>query len=324
MRYSARAAYRSECSRTKSSGGFRRRRGNTTKPAPPAEINIDSSLVRALLEEQHPDLAVLDLVAVGEGWDNVVFRLGKELAVRIPRRAASAGLIEQEQRWLPELSTRLPLPIPAPVRVGRPGCGFPWSWSVVPWCPGQSALLTPSDPIVTAATLGHFLQQLHQPAPQDAPYNLWRSIPLADRDHGDREHSQQLAEIVERDSILRLWDRAVSAPSWLGPPVWIHGDLHPGNLLIEDGRLSAVIDFGDLAAGDPATDLSIMWMLFPSSARSVFVNSARGRFNPLNNDTIMRAHGWAIALGLSWLASSRNDVVMQHVGRKAIDGVLNE
>src|SRR4051794_6683941 len=117
MRCSARAAYRSECSTTKSPGGFGRRRVSTTKPAPPAEINIESSLVRALLEEQHPDLASLDLVAVGEGWDNLVFRLGKELAVRIPRRPASAGLIEQEQRWLPELSSRLPLPIPAPIRV---------------------------------------------------------------------------------------------------------------------------------------------------------------------------------------------------------------
>src|SRR5262245_40482851 len=154
----------------------------TIAPKPPAEVSIDSSLVRALLDEQHADLASFALADIGEGWDNRMFRLGEDLAVRIPRRAVAAVLIEQEQRWLPRLSERLPLPIPAPVRIGRPGCGFPWAWSVVPWFPGQSALLAPSDPMMTAVALGHFLQLLHQPAPEDAPHNPWRGIPLAARD----------------------------------------------------------------------------------------------------------------------------------------------
>jgi aminoglycoside phosphotransferase (APT) family kinase protein len=218
----------------------------------------------------------------------------------------------------------LPLPIPAPVRIGRPGCGFPWAWSVVPWFPGQNALLAPSDPLMTAVALGHFLQLLHQPAPDDAPHNPWRSIPLAARDQGVRQHLQQLDGLVDRDSVLRLWERAVSTPLWSEPPLWIHGDLHPGNLLVADGRLSAVIDFGDLAAGDPATDLSVMWMLLPSTARSAFLCSARGRYNPLDNHTLMRARGWAVALGLSWLASSRNDEVMRAIGRTAIDAALND
>ena len=102
----------------------------TTRARPPAEVAIDASLIRALLQEQHPDLAHLALVDVGEGWDNRLFRLGDDLAVRIPRRAVAAVLIEQEQRWLPQLAPRLPLPIPVPRRVGRPGCGFPWSWSI--------------------------------------------------------------------------------------------------------------------------------------------------------------------------------------------------
>ena len=118
----------------------------TVAAKPPAEVTIDSNLVRALLREQHADLASLTLVDAGEGWDNRLFRLGEKLAVRMPRRAASVVLIEQEQRWLPELSARLPVPIPVPVRIGRPGCGYPWCWSVVPWLPGESALLAPSDP----------------------------------------------------------------------------------------------------------------------------------------------------------------------------------
>ena len=144
---------------------------------PPSEVRIDSSLVRALLREQHPDLTSLDLVDIGEGWDNGVFRLGPDLAVRLPRRAAAARLIEHEQRWLPQLATRLPVPVPVPIRVGRSGCGFPWHWSVVPWLPGQSALAAPSDLGSIAVSLGEFLRAVHQPAPQDAPQNPWRGIP---------------------------------------------------------------------------------------------------------------------------------------------------
>ena len=157
----------------------------TIRPKPAAEVSIDTSVVRALLEEQHADLAHLSVIEVDEGWDNKLFRLGEDLAVRIPRRAASAALIEHEQRWLPRLSPRLPLPVPAPLRVGRPGSGFPWSWSVVRWFPGQSALLAPPRDVATTATtavaLGRFLRALHQPAPEDAPHNPWRGVPLAAR-----------------------------------------------------------------------------------------------------------------------------------------------
>ena len=215
----------------------------TTGPKPPAEVTIEASLVRALLQEQHPDLAHLALIDIGEGWDNTLFRLGDDLAVRLPRRAASAALIDQEQRWLPRLSPRLPLPVPVPFRVGRPGSGFPWCWSVVPWFAGESALVAPpQDPAPMVAALGQFLRALHQPAPDDAPHNPWRGVPLATRTNKVREHVQQLNGLVDNLAVLGLWEHVVSAPSWSGPPMWIHGDLHPGNLLISDGRLSAVID----------------------------------------------------------------------------------
>ena len=293
---------------------------------PKAEVAIDRSVVRALLQEQHADLAHLSLIEVGEGWDNKLFRLGEDLAVRVPRRAASAALIEREQRWLPRLSPRLPLPVPAPLRVGRPGSGFPWSWSVVPWFPGQSALLTPPRDVVTTATtaiaLGRFLRALHQPAPEDAPHNRWRGVPLSARAQRVQDDLQQLDGLVDHGGVLRLWERVLSTPAWSGPPLWIHGDLHPGNLLVSGGRLSAVIDFGDLAAGDPATDLSVIWMLLPKSARHSFLTSVREAFDPLDDYTLIRARGWALALGLAYLANSRDNEAMSALGRATIDNAL--
>ncbi len=292
---------------------------------PPAEVTIDPSLVRALLQEQHADLAHLPLNDFAEGWDNRLFRLGEELLVRLPRRAAAAAPIEHEQRWLPRLSKSLPLPIPAPLRVGRPGCGFPWSWSVVPWFPGQSALLAPSNDFAMAAVaLGQFLRALHQPAPADAPHNPWRSVPLPARTNTLREHLRQVDRLVDGVAVLALWERVLSTRPYAGPPSWIHGDLHPGNLLLSGGRLAAVLDFGDLAAGDPATDLSVAWMWLPPSARSIFRASARGEFDPLDDDTWMRARGWALALGLVFLASARDDELMSALGRATVDAALSD
>ena len=166
---------------------------------PPSDVSIDRSLVIALLQEQHTDLAHLPLTELGGGWDNKLFRLGDDFVVRVPRRAASAALVEQEQRWLPRLSPMLPLPVPVPIRVGRPGCGFQWSWSVVPWFPGQSALLTPPGDLATAAaSLGRFFRALHQRAPCDAPTNPWRGVPLAVRAGTVQKHLQQLDGLVDR------------------------------------------------------------------------------------------------------------------------------
>ena len=297
----------------------------TMGAGPPAEVSIDRSLVIALLQEQHTDLAHLPLTEIGEGWDNKLFRLGHDFVVRVPRRAASAALVEQEQRWLPRLSPMLPLPVPVPLRIGRPGCGFQWSWSVVPWFPGRSALLTPPEDLAAAAaSLGRFLRALHQPAPSDAPTNPWRGVPLAVRAVTVHKHLQQLDGLVDRGAVLDLWGRVLATPAWSGPPLWIHGDLHPGNLLVSEGRLSAVIDFGDLTAGDPATDLSAFWMLLPPSARRTFLSSAREEFDRLDAHTLMRARGWALALGLAYLAGSRDEKPMSALGRATIDSALND
>jgi aminoglycoside phosphotransferase (APT) family kinase protein len=173
-----------------------------------------------------------------------------------------------------------------------------------------------------ATVLGAFVQALHRPAPHDAPRSPWRGVPLDARTQTFREHLARLGPIVDDVAARRLWDRAAASPPWRGSPLWIHGDLHPGNLLIDADRICAVIDFGDLAAGDPATDLSIAWMLFAPSIRPLFLSAARGPFDPIDADTVMRARGWALALGLAYLARSRDDPALHALGLATVEAAL--
>ena len=293
----------------------------TIGPRPAADVVAGASLVHALLREQHADLAHLVPVKAAEGWDNALFRLGDELAVRLPRRAASAKLIEHEQRWLPHLSARLPVPVPVPVRIGVPGPLFGWAWSVVRWLPGRTLLhAAPPDPVSTGTVLERFLHALHQPAPADAPLNPFRGVPLEARTAALHGHLQQLGGAVDRAAVLAVWDLALAAPPWPGPPLWLHGDLHPGNLLVGDGRLTGVIDFGDLTSGDPATDLAVRWML-PPRMRERFAAWTAGDQPDASR---MRARGWALALGLACLAHSRDDADMASLGQRTVIAALNE
>jgi aminoglycoside phosphotransferase (APT) family kinase protein len=288
---------------------------------PAAEVVIDEPLVRGLLEQQHPDLAGLPLTDPVYGWDNVMFRLGSELLVRLPRRLMSAPLILREQRWLPELVSRLPLPIPAPVRVGIPGNGFPWAWSVCPRLPGESAAArAPTDAGDAANTLGAFLRALHRPAPADAPANQFRGGPLADRDEALQERVQRLGHEIDAGAVRALWSEALDVPAWHAAPVWLHGDLHPANVLVQHGRVSAVIDFGDITAGDPATDLSVAWMMFDAEQRPLL----RAAAGDTDDDTWARARGWALALSVAFLSGSADNPLMQKVGRTTLDAALTD
>lgn len=289
--------------------------------APSAEVKIDVALVGALLEEQHPDMAGLPLVAVGSGWDNDVFRMGDDLAVRLPRRTASAHLIRHEQRWLPELAVGLPLPVPVPVRVGGPSdvLGYPWSWSVVPWFPGAPAEIEPPDDwAAAAALLGQFLAALHRVAPPDAPLNPYRGVPLTARTERLLMGLDQLGDTVDAPLVMEHWSALVDTPSWYGPPLWLHGDLQPLNIVVHSGRLAAVIDFGDMTAGDPASDLAVAWMLLPPGARSVLRRNA-GSDEPVDDDTWARARGWALALGV---AMANGDGRVAAIGHRTLAAVL--
>ena len=289
---------------------------------PTAEIDISVELVAALVDAQHPDLAG-PLRRVANGWDNVMYHLGSDLAVRLPRRAVAAALIEHEQRWLAELAPRLPVPVPVPVRKGAPSDAFGWPWSITPWFVGHPlGRLALPDRRPYAAALGHFLACLHAPAPPEAPRNPVRGIPLAERSEA---LSRQLETVLpdRRAALRRLWARLVEAPQWPGPPCWLHGDPHPGNVLVRDGALAAVIDFGDLTAGDPATDLAVGWLAFDRSARQELRNRyAQDR--SLDDDTWTRARGWALCLGVALLAHSDDEPVLAAVGHHALSEVLAE
>jgi aminoglycoside phosphotransferase (APT) family kinase protein len=271
---------------------------------PPAEVNVDEALVAALLADQHPDLAGLPLREAESGWDNAMFRLGDELAVRLPRRALAAQLIVHEQAWLPVLAGRLPLPIPAPIRAGAPGRGYPWRWSVVPWLPGAAADLHPPDPD-QAPVLGAFLRALHGPAPADAPTNPYRGGPLSDRGPFTEQRLERLAGATDliTPQLRRLWQEALEAPID-SPRTWLHGDLHPRNILADRGALSAVIDWGDVAAGDGATDLAAVWMLFDDQEAR---RAAFAAYGPPSAATLLRARGWAIFFGAVLLDTGMRD-----------------
>jgi len=286
---------------------------------PPAEVDVSVELVRQLLAEQHPDLAGLALGVLANGWDNMVCTVGADLLARLPRRALAAELVAHEQRWLPVLAPRLPLPIPAPVRVGRPAGRFPWKWSVVPFLPGQVAALAAPDDLASAAVaLGEFLAALHGPAPPEAPVNPFRGGPLADRASRVTEHLGLIATGTEVGAARAIWESAVEAAPWAGPPAWVHGDLHPANILVNAGAISAVIDFGDVTAGDPATDLSVAWMLFPAKERAVFWQ-AYGR---ADEHTRARARGWALSLALVFLTYSADNPLLGGIGKRTFREVL--
>ncbi|MET0726281.1 MAG: aminoglycoside phosphotransferase family protein [Leifsonia sp.] len=291
--------------------------------APAADIAVDAALVAALLHAQHPDLAG-SLHLVANGWDNTIWRLGDDLAVRLPRREIAAGLIETEQRWLPELAPRLPVAVPAPVRVGRADDLYPWPWSVVPWIAGrQAASVDPAGRTASAARLADVVHALAVPAPPDAPHNPWRAVPLADRDADVR--ARLADDRLPRARELRaLWADCVAAAPWRGEPSWVHGDLHPGNLVLDaHGGLAAVIDFGDLSAGDPATDLATAWLTFDPPGRAVFRQRMR-ELRDLDDADWLRAQGWAIVLASAIVSTVQGDGPIARIGHHGLSQVLQD
>jgi aminoglycoside phosphotransferase (APT) family kinase protein len=278
---------------------------------PEADIEVDEPLVRRLLREQHPDLADQSLRFVASGWDNAIYRLGDDYAVRLPRRSLAAGLVSKEQEWMPELARLLTVSIPTPIRIGSPSTEFPWRWSVTAWLDGDIPRPGTGEHLV--GDLAQFIRELHVEAPVAAPRNPVRGVPLADRDEVITERLRN-EPIPRRAEIIELWSICVTAEPWTRPPRWLHGDLHPSNLLTRSGRLTAVIDFGDLTAGDPATDLAVAWLLFDRSGRARF----RAELD-YDNATWLRARGWAIIFGSLAIGG---DATFRAFGEHALREVL--
>jgi aminoglycoside phosphotransferase (APT) family kinase protein len=264
-----------------------------------SETDIDERLILRLLEEQAPHLAGLPAVKFRDGWDNAVWRLGDMLAMRITRRAVAVDLHLHEQRWLPVLAPRLPLPVPAPVIVGVPSARFPWPWSVVPWFEGDVAALAPPLPQEVRA-LGGFLAALHVPAPGEVAPNPARGGALESCQASAARWAEQPLTSGDEALIaeaLGIFNDGLLAAAAI-ERVWIHGDLHPRNVLVNQGRLCAVLDWGDVTAGDAATDLAALWWLFELDVHGEFWSAYR----QVSPDMWHRARAWAALFGLSFLS----------------------
>ncbi|UQX02976.1 aminoglycoside phosphotransferase family protein [Streptomyces sp. RerS4] len=261
------------------------------------EVDMDEALVGRLIAAQFPQWADLPVVKVrSAGTDNAMFRLGSELAVRLPRIPDSVGQVAKENRWLPHLAPHLPLPVPVPLGEGVPGEGFAFPWSVYGWLDGENLFDEPPADLRDAAVrLGDFVSALRRIDTTGGPRSF-RGGPVATRDDGVRAAIRDLGAdgTLDADAATALWEETLRLPQWQDAPVWLHGDLLPGNLLAQDGRLAAVIDFGGVGIGDPACDMMAAWTLLTPETRPLFREAAA-----VDDATWARGRGWALAFGLT-------------------------
>jgi len=283
---------------------------------------IDTDLVRRLVHAQFPqwrDLAVSP-VEFG-GWDNRTFHLGDEMMVRLPSAAHYSLQVEKEQRWLPKLAPLLPLPIPTPLAMGEPAAGYPWHWSVYRWIEGETAKTAHiADLGAFAAALADFLVALRGVDATDGPapgqHNFYRGGSLTVYDGETRQAIAALEGKIDTQAATTVWEAALDA-TWHGSPVWFHGDVASGNLLVEDGSLSAVIDFGTSGVGDPSCDLAIAWTFFEGESREAF----RTRI-AVDDATWARGRGWALWKALITVAGHDANQAEVERQRHVIDEVL--
>ncbi len=260
------------------------------------KVEITSELVTKLILEQFPQLAHFTIKPVEfSGNDNRTFRLGNEMLIRMPSAQSYALQVKKEHKWLPILSRYLSHPIPKPLAIGQPSHDYPWNWSIYSWLPGESANTLTHDQYdlnSIAIALALFLKELHKVDIKNALkpglHNYWRGNHISIYDDQARSQIDELKDIIDAKAALSLWEKAINS-KWNNKPVWIHGDLSSGNILIKDRKLSAVIDFGCIGVGDPACDLVIYWTFFKNQSRKTFCKELE-----LDNDTWIRASGWAL------------------------------
>jgi aminoglycoside phosphotransferase (APT) family kinase protein len=294
----------------------------------PDEVPIDAALVRRLVAMQFPRWANLPVVPVAKsGWDNATYRLGADMMVRLPRLPRWVGQVEREHRWLPRLAPHLPLALPRPVAIGEPGEGYPFPWSVYGWLDGEDALPERiADPRQAAVDLAGFLAALQGVDATGGPPPEWsngfRGVPFGDERDSPivetriRPRIAALKGLVDTGALTAVWDAAMAAPAWDRPPVWIHGDPAPTNLLARDGRLSAVIDFGTLAVGDPACDLIAAWLFLDADSRAAFRATL-----PIDDATWARGRGWGLTGALPEPADLADPVRGPEI-RRRLDAIV--
>lgn len=258
------------------------------------KIHIDTSLVERLVATQFPKWADLPLKPVEfGGWDNRTFHLGEYMSVRLPSASEYSEQVKKEQYWLPKLAPLLPLPIPTPLAMGKPAAGYPYHWSIYRWLDGNRASIETITSLPQfAIALAKFLIALQKIDTTGGPiagiHNFYRGGPLQIYDAETRQAIGILKNKMDVNAATKIWEEAL-ASTRCDPPVWVHGDITASNLLVQKGQLSAVIDFGLLAIGDPACDLTIAWTFFSGESREVFQNHL-----PFDAATWARARGWAL------------------------------
>ena len=286
-------------------------------------MNITETLAQDLVAAQFPEWRHLPVEAVRiQGHDNVTFRLGRELSIRLPTDTLYAMHVPAEHEWLPRLGQHLPLPIPEPVGRGAPGPGYPWPWSVNRWIEGDTASGDRiRDMSVFARDLAGFLNALQTIDADGGPVpgreNFFRGGDLSVYENETHHSIEHASPWIDADVAREVWASAVQTPAD-ELPVWIHGDVAAGNLLVRDGRLCAVIDFGQLAVGDPACDLTIAWTFFHGTSRTTFQKAMH-----VSGPAWRRARGWALWKALLTFLHS-TDPVVQRAAENVIHDVVLE
>jgi aminoglycoside phosphotransferase (APT) family kinase protein len=287
------------------------------------EVDTDEALVRRLLAEQFPQWADLSIEPVRPlGTDNANYRLGEDMLVRLPRRERTSRTLEKERRWLPRLAPHLPLAVPLPLAEGLPAEGYPFVWSVYTWLTGENATSERIGDLSQLATdLAQFIAAMQRIDPTRGPspgeHNFFRGEPLARRDAETRAAIASLDGEIDVDAVTAAWEQALRAPEWQRPPVWIHGDLDSRNLLVENGRLSAVIDFGSLGVGDPACDVMVAWKVLSADTRGIF----RAALS-IDEAAWARSRGWALSqalMALSYYTLETNAVLVGEAERWLVE-----
>jgi len=285
------------------------------------ELAIDAALVTRLIAEQFPRWTELRIERVEpSGTDNAIYRLGADMAVRLPRQLSSRDVPAEEIRWLPMLAPHLPLALPEPIALGEPADGYPCQWLICRWLEGENATLERiADPSLAATDLAGFISALQAVDPTGGPAPDGRGGPLAPRDEWTRDSIAALADEIEFELVTAAWKTALQAPEWSGRPVWIHGDLDSRNMLVQRGRLSAVLDFATMAVGDPACDVMVAWKMLPAEHRDTF-RTARA----VDDATWARARGWVLSQALmilSYYTMETNPTLVEE-SRRWMDEVL--
>lgn len=290
----------------------------------PSDITLD--LTHKLIADQFPEYAHLSITSVEkQGHDNRTYRLGDNMLIRMPTEPSYALKVPKEQELLPKLAPRLSIQIPSPIKMGNPSTIYPYPFSIYKWLEGRSVnflILNDEELKKLAFDLANFLIELQSieniAGPTPGQHNWWRGDHVSVYDQGAREQIAKLTNVIDSNQAIRLWENACKT-HWHKKPVWIHGDVTIANMLMNDGKLSAMIDFGGIAVGDPACDLVIAWTFLQGNARDIFIKKMA-----LDEDTWLRAKAWALWKATFELCELDNNHSEFNLHKKIIEDVLKE